>query len=177
MHRGLPDLFWGLLQLATRILNPAITNVDILLHVAQILKLETPLYLLLLVGRFELGLQRFAVLPGTYAEVLFCVGKQVMRTSSDKVGLAHLGICDGQLWSSNCGVHKLIAHESLQQLPLLGRHVVMILYQVKALLSVVQYAVRLVGGTVRRLVLSDRGESVACLVHDELGKIALRTAR
>lgn len=111
----LANFVGGLFQAALGTVYAAVAVIDVFLHVSHVVELETPFALLLVVCVLVLGLQGFAVGLWTQAEILFGVGKQVVRTGADKVGAAHLWISDGELGSARCtgASQQLLAHELL----------------------------------------------------------------
>ena len=82
---SLSDFIRRLLQPPLRRIDSAITLIDILLHVTEVVELEAPSALLFFGRAFVLVLQRFIVLLGTWAEILFCVGEKVMWACAGEV--------------------------------------------------------------------------------------------
>lgn len=89
---GLLDLIGCLFQPPLRLINPPVAVVNVALHVAQVVKLETPFALLLVIGILILVLESFVVDFGTRTEILFRIGKQVVWTGTADVGLAGFGV-------------------------------------------------------------------------------------
>jgi len=95
-------------------MNLPITVVDVLCHVAHVIKLEPPAQLLLLVGRLVRRLERLAVQARAGAQVLLCVGEQAVRARADEVRAADFWVGHGGLWGARgAGREELVAHELL----------------------------------------------------------------
>lgn len=102
----------SLLQPPLRAVDSPIALIDVLLHVPKVVVLESPFRFLLGVGGLVLCLQAFVVQLGTWTEILFGVGEQIVRACANKIGAAHLHISYRNLGSSSAGsTHELLAHE------------------------------------------------------------------
>lgn len=93
----LPNLIRRLLQPPLGDINPAIALVNVLLHIAHVVEVEAPFVLLRGRRDLVLRLEALAVHLGARAEVLLCVGEEVVRACSDQVRAADFGVCDGEL--------------------------------------------------------------------------------
>lgn len=91
---GLLDLVWGLFQSALGGVNSPVTVVDVLLHVAHVVKIKAPFGLLRRRCRLILRFQSFAMCFGAGTEVLLGVGEEVVRAGANEVGPADFGVCD-----------------------------------------------------------------------------------
>lgn len=97
------DFVRGLLQTALRRLDPSVTVVDVLLHVAHVVEVEPPFRFL---GRWRglvLCLQSFTVHFRARSEVLLRVGEEVVRAGPSEVRAADFGIRDRELGIATLG--------------------------------------------------------------------------
>ena len=94
---GLSNLIGGLFQPALGIIDTAVTVIDLLLHVAHVIELESPFRLVRRTCSIVLRLQPLAVNLRAGSEILLGIGEQIMRACSRNVGAANFGVCDRQL--------------------------------------------------------------------------------
>jgi hypothetical protein len=86
----------------------------VVLHVAQVVKVEPPAALLVGVGVGVLCLEGFIVDLWAGAELVLCVCEEVVGAVADEIGAADLGVGDGELGRTRVGsAHELLAHELL----------------------------------------------------------------
>src|SRR5690242_5184989 len=112
----LANLLGRLLQTALGLVDLAVAAVNVVLHVAQVVKVEPPAALLVGVGVEVLGLEGLVVDLGTGPQLVLCVCEEVVRAVADEVGAADLGVRDAELRCALVGAaHELLAHELLQQ--------------------------------------------------------------
>lgn len=111
----LPNLIRRLLQPSLRGVDPTITLVNVLLHVAHVVIFEPPFRLLARRGSLVLRLQALAVHLGTRAQVLLGVGELVVRTRADEVRATDFRVGDGELGVAGGGTsaHKLVRCEEV----------------------------------------------------------------
>ena len=77
--------------------DTAVTVIDVLLHFAVVIELESPFRLIRRGCSIVLGLQALTMDLRTGSEVLLGVGEQVMRATANEVGAADFRIRDGEL--------------------------------------------------------------------------------
>lgn len=107
----MPDLVWGLLQPALRSLDSAVTVVNVLLHIAQVVEIEPPFRLLRSGSGLILRLQSFTVHLRAGSEVLLRVGEEVVRAGSNKVGAADFRVRNLKLGIAtlSAGTNELVS--------------------------------------------------------------------
>jgi hypothetical protein len=111
---GLPDLFRCLLQASLGRVYLAIAAVNVMLHIAHIIKLEAPLALLLRVGLLILGSKRLVMDLGARTQFILGVGEEVVRTAAYEIRATDLGVGDAELRRALVrSAHKLFAHKLL----------------------------------------------------------------
>lgn len=90
----LPNLIWRLLQPPLSRINPPITIIDILLHIAHVVKVEPPFRLFPSRRKFVLRLQTLAVHLRTRTEVLLGIREEIVRAGSHEIRATHFRIGD-----------------------------------------------------------------------------------
>ena len=111
---GLANFLGRLLEAALGLVDLAVAAVNVVLHVAQVVKVEPPAALLVGVGVGILCLEGVVVGLWAGAELVFCVCEEVVGAVADEIGAADLGVGDGELGGAGVGsAHELLAHELL----------------------------------------------------------------
>lgn len=107
---GLPDLVRSLFQASLSGIDTSVTIIDVFLHVAHIVVIESPFGLLSCRGGLILRLQSFAVNFLTRAQVLLGIGEEVMRTSADEIRATDFWIGDLELRIArgSAGTYELV---------------------------------------------------------------------
>ena len=120
----LPNLLRRLLQPSLRNINLPITLPHMLPNIRLIIKLKPQLPLLLFRQRLVLFPQVGQVGFGAGAEVLFCVGEEVVGAGAGEVGAADFGVGEGEgLFSRGAGHgHEVVAHELFEEFALFCCH-------------------------------------------------------
>lgn len=77
--------------------DTAVTVIDVLLHLAVVIELESPFRLVRRSCSIKLCLQALTMDLRTGSEVLLSVGEQVVRATSNEVGAADFGVRNGEL--------------------------------------------------------------------------------
>jgi len=90
----LPNLIRRLLQPPLGRIDPPVTVVDILLHIAHVVKVEAPFRLLSSRRKLVLRLQTLAVHLGTRTEVLLGIREKIVRASSHEIRATDFRISD-----------------------------------------------------------------------------------
>lgn len=94
---SLSNLIRSFLQPSLGGVNPPVTVVDVLLHIAHIVIIKAPFSLFRSRSKIIFRLQSFAMHLRTSAQVLLGIGEKVMRTRSREIRPADFGIGDRQL--------------------------------------------------------------------------------
>lgn len=89
---GLSDLIWGFFQSALGRVDPPVTVVNVLLHIAHIVELKSPFGLFRRRSCLVLRLEALAVHLGALSKILLGIGEEVVRASTDKVRTADFGV-------------------------------------------------------------------------------------
>lgn len=107
---GLSDLIRGLFQASLSGINTSVTIIDVFLHVAHIVVIESPFGLLGRRGGLILRLQSFAVNFLAWTQILLGIGEEVMRTSADKIRATDFRIGDLELRIArrSAGTYELV---------------------------------------------------------------------
>ena len=92
---GLPYLIRRLFQPPLRSINSPIALVDVLLHVAHVVVLESEFALFC--RSFILGFEGLAVHFRAWPEILLRVCEEIVRAGADEERTAHFGVIEGEL--------------------------------------------------------------------------------
>lgn len=104
----LPNFIRRLLQPSLRSINSSVAFIDIFLHIAHIVVLESEFALL--GGALILLFQRFAVHLWTGPKVLFCICEEIIGAGAGKERAADFRVAEGELGmlGRGAGAHKLL---------------------------------------------------------------------
>lgn len=94
---GAPDLVGRLFEPSLRAFDASVALIHVPLHVAHVVPVEAELFFLGLGERVVLEFKRLRVEARAGAEVLFCVGEEVVWAGAREVGAAYLRACQGEV--------------------------------------------------------------------------------
>ena len=93
----LSDLVRSLFQSSLSGINTSVTVVNILLHIAHVVVIETPFGLLRCRGSLILRLQSFTVHFRALTQILLGIGEEVVRTGADEIRATDFRVGDLEL--------------------------------------------------------------------------------
>jgi hypothetical protein len=110
----LPYLFRRLLQATLGSVYLAVAAVNVMLHIAHVIKLEAPPALLVRVCLLVLRLERLVVDLGTGTQFVLGVGEEIMGAVAYEIRATNFGVGDAELGRALVGsAHELFAHKLL----------------------------------------------------------------